>query len=221
MAVEPLEAVQDGPPDRLRQPQASRQVRADLAVRPRPLGLQPPDARRAAQCLQSRSVNTQARQELQRLTRLGRIDQVTASADHDVIPAEHRGDLMRRRGAAGEPHQRSVIDLDLTTYIQPRPPGQLRRQQARAHRLTRRVPASQVTHHRQRRDHARHADPLPHKRKSKDQLMVWVAVRSRCPGRSQSASQEVLELVAAARWVIQRAAAIVAGQSRRLAVTGG
>ena len=162
MAVEPLEAVQDGPPDRLRQSQASRQVRADLAVRPCPLGLQPPDACRAAQYLQSRSINTQARQELQRLARLGRVDQITAGADHDVIPAEHRGDLMRRRGAAGEPHQRSVIDLDLTSYIQSRPPGQLRRQQARAHRLARRVPASQVTDHRQRRDHARHAGPFPH-----------------------------------------------------------
>ena len=41
------------------------------------------------------------------------------------------------------------------------PPGQFRRQQARAHRLARRVRASQVAHHRQRRDHTRHADPLP------------------------------------------------------------
>jgi len=32
--------------------------------------------------------------------RLGRVDQITAGADHDVIPAEHRGDLVRRRGAA-------------------------------------------------------------------------------------------------------------------------
>ena len=120
-------------------------------------------------------LSRQKRSRLDTVNRLGRIDQITTSADHDVIPAEHRGDLVRRRGAAGEPHQRSVIDLDLTSYIQPRPPGQLRRQQARAHRLARRVPASQVTDHRQCRDHARHADLLPDKGKSKDQLMVWVA----------------------------------------------
>jgi hypothetical protein len=106
LAVEALEAVQDSPPDRLRQPQPSRQIRADLAVRSRPLSLQPSDTCRATQRPQPRGVNTQA---------------------------------------------------------------QLRRQQARAHRLTRRMPASQVTHHRQRRDHTRHADPLPHNRKSKDQ----------------------------------------------------
>jgi hypothetical protein len=115
VTVEPLEAVQHRPPDCLRQPQPSRQIRADLAVRPRPLGLQPPDASRAAQRPQPRGVNTQARQELQRLARLGRIDQITAGTDHDVIPAEHRGDLMRRRRAAGEPHQGAVIDLTLTT----------------------------------------------------------------------------------------------------------
>jgi hypothetical protein len=43
--------------------------------------------------------------------------------------------------------------------------------------------------------------------------MVRVAGPIQMSRRSQSASQEVLELVAAARWVIQRAAAIVAGQS--------
>jgi hypothetical protein len=67
------------------------------------------------------------------------------------------------------PSRRSDPDLALTTFIKSRPPGQLRRQQARAHRLARRVPASQVAHRRQCRDHTRHADPLPHNRKSKDQ----------------------------------------------------
>jgi hypothetical protein len=155
--------------NRVRQPQASRQIRADLAVRPRPLSFQPSDACRAAQRPQPRGINAQACQELQRLARLGRVDQVTTGADHDVIAAEHGGDLVRRRGAAGETHQGAVVDLALTTFIEPRPPGQLRRQQARAHRLARRVPSSQVTHHRQCRDHTRHADRLPHKRKSKDQ----------------------------------------------------
>ena len=162
VAVETLETVQHSPPDRVRQPQASRQIRADLAVRPRPLSFQPPDTCRPAQRPQPRGVNAQACQELQRLTRLGRVDQVTTSPDHDVITAEHRGDLMRRRSAAGEPHQRAVVHLTPTTFIESRPPGQLRRQQARPHRLARRMPASQVTHHRQCRDHTRHADPLPH-----------------------------------------------------------
>jgi hypothetical protein len=118
------------------------------AVRPRPLSLQLRDARRAAQCPQPRGVHAQARQELQGLARLGRIDQVASGADHDVVAAEHGGDLVRRRRAAGEPHQGAVIDLAPTTLIKSRPPGQLRRQQARAHRLARRVPASQVAHHR-------------------------------------------------------------------------
>jgi hypothetical protein len=52
LAVEALEAVQDSPPDRLRQPQPSRQIRADLAVRSRPLSLPtpagPPSARNRA-----------------------------------------------------------------------------------------------------------------------------------------------------------------------------
>ena len=168
-AIETLEAVQDRAPDRLRQPQASRQVRADLTVGPRPLRLQLRHARRAAQRPQAHRVYAQARQELHRLARLGRIDQVSPGADHDVIAAEHGGDLVRRRGTAGEPHQRPVVHLALTALIEPRPPGQFRRQQARAHRLARRMPASQVAHHRQRRDHARHADRVPHDRKSKDQ----------------------------------------------------
>jgi hypothetical protein len=169
VAVETLEAVQDGVPDCLRQPQTSRQVRADLTVGPRPFSLQPSDACRAAQRPQARGVDAQTCQELQCLAWLGRIDQVTTGADHDVIAAEHSGDLMRRRGAAGEPHQGAVVDLALTTLIEPRPPGQLRRQQARARCLARRVPASQVAHHRQCRNHTRHADRLPHSHKSKDQ----------------------------------------------------
>jgi hypothetical protein len=169
VSVEALEAVQNSPPDRVRQRQPSRQIRADLAVRPRPLSLQPSDACRAAQRPQPRGINAQACQELQRLARLGRVDQVTTGADHDVIAAEHRGDLVRRRRAAGEPHQRAVVHLTPTTLIESCPPGQLRRQQARAHRLARRMPASQVAHPRQRRDHTRHADPLPHDPKSKDQ----------------------------------------------------
>jgi hypothetical protein len=142
--------------------EASRAEPADdHVVRPRPLRFQPSDARRAAQRPQPRRVNAQASQELQRLARLDRVDQVTTSADHDVITAEHGGDLVRRRSAPGEPHQGAVIDLAPTTSIKSRPPGQLRRQQARAHRLARRVPASQIAHHRQRRDHTRHADPSP------------------------------------------------------------
>ena len=52
------------------------------------------------------------------------------------------------------------------------PPGQFRRQQARAHRLARRVRASQVAHHRQRRDHTRQAGRLPHNGKSRDHGMM-------------------------------------------------
>ncbi|HTU05904.1 MAG TPA: hypothetical protein VMG13_10165 [Trebonia sp.] len=65
---------------------------------------------RAAQGLQPRGVHAQPGQELQRLARLGRVDQVAPGADHDVI-AEHGGYLAQGRGAAGEPHQRAVIDL--------------------------------------------------------------------------------------------------------------
>jgi hypothetical protein len=72
VAVEALEAVQDSTPDRVRQPQASRQIRADLAVRPRPLSFQPSDACRAAQRPQPRGINAQACQELQRLVHWAR-----------------------------------------------------------------------------------------------------------------------------------------------------
>ena len=80
-------------------------------------------------------------------------------------PAE-RAELAAVAAAQRDPVKRSSALA--AVVIEPRPPGQLRRQQARAHRLTRRVPASQITHHRQRRDHTRHADPLPHNPESKD-----------------------------------------------------
>ena len=134
-AVEALEAVQDRAPDPLRQPEAGRQVSADLTVCPCPLGLQPRDARRAAHRAQPHRVHAQASQELHGLGRLGRIDEVSPGADHDVVAAEHRGDLVRGRRTAGEPHQRPVVDLALITLIEPRPASQFRREQARAHRL--------------------------------------------------------------------------------------
>jgi hypothetical protein len=118
-----------------RQPEASRQVRADLAVGPCPLGLQPRDARRSAHRAQPHRVHARAGQELHGLGRLGRIDEVSPGADHDVVAAEHRGDLVRGRRTAGEPQQRAVVDLALITLIEPRPARQFRREHARAHRL--------------------------------------------------------------------------------------
>jgi len=90
------------------------------------------------------------------------MDERSGALTWHVIAAEHGGDLMRRRGATGEPHQRPAVHLALTAPIEPRPPGQLRRQQARAHRLARRMPARQVAHHRQRRDHASDTCRFPH-----------------------------------------------------------
>jgi hypothetical protein len=76
---------------------------------------------------------------------------------------------MRRRSTASKPHQGPVVDLALLALTETRPPGQFRRQQTCAHRLTRRMAASQVAHHRQRRDHARDTSRFTHNRKSKDQ----------------------------------------------------
>ena len=59
---------------------------------------------------------------------------VSPGADHDVVAAEHGGDLVRGRCTAGEPQQRPV-DLALITLIEPRPASQFSREQARAHRL--------------------------------------------------------------------------------------
>jgi len=73
-----------------------------------------------------------------------------------------------------------------------RPPGQLRRQQARAHRLTRRVPTSQIAHHRQRRDHTRHADALPHNHKSKNQQTTSPVNGRRSATNSDSAARSPL-----------------------------
>jgi hypothetical protein len=58
---------------------------------------------------------------LVRLARLGRVDQVTTGADHDVIAAEHGRDLVRRRRAAGEG----------VTATSARSPGGRRRQRFR------------------------------------------------------------------------------------------
>ena len=58
--------------------------------------------------------------ELQRLARLGRVDQVTPGTGHDVIAAEQRGDLVLCGGAAGEPQQGAVADLAPTTFTESR-----------------------------------------------------------------------------------------------------
>ena len=168
-AIEALEGVQNGAAHRLRQPQAPRQDRAHLAVRACSLSLQPCHTLSAAQDPQAFSIHAKARKELHRLCRHRRVDQVAAGPDDDVITAECRGDLMRRRRAPGEPQQRPVVDLALANPIQPRPPGKLGREQARAHRLTRRMPASRIARHRQRRDHAADPHQLTHRRKPKEQ----------------------------------------------------
>ena len=109
-----VRSVQDGPAHGLRQPQPAGQVGADLAVRARPLGHQPADAgRRRPASAAASAPSPRPGQEPQRLARLGRVDQVTAGADDDVVAAERGGDLVRRRGAAGEAQQRRVVDLAL------------------------------------------------------------------------------------------------------------
>ena len=167
MAVVALERIQDGPADLLRQPQSPGQARPDLAVRPRPLGLQPGHAGRAAQRLQLARAHVWAGQELLRLSRHGRVDQVASRPHRDIVAAERRRYLVRRRRAANEPQQRPVVDLPLPQQIEPRPPGQLGREQARAHRLAGRMAASEVAGHRQRGDHPAHPHQFTHGRKSK------------------------------------------------------
>ena len=101
-----------------------------------------------------------------RLPRHSRIDQVACRPHRDIITAERRRYLVRRRRAPDEPQQRPVINLALPDEIETGPPGQLGREQARAHRLAGRMTASQVTRHRQRRDHAAHPHQITHSRKS-------------------------------------------------------
>ena len=164
--VEALEPVEHGPADSVGQPQPAGEVGADLAVGARALGDELGHGRGAAQDPQAAGAVAEAREQPHRLRRPGRVDQVAARPDNDVVAAERRGELVRRRGTAGEPQERRVVDVAPAGLAEPRPPRELGREQARSHRLARRMSASQVTRHRQRRDDTTDAGGLAHERDS-------------------------------------------------------
>ena len=110
-AVEALEAVEHGAADGVGQPQAPASGRR----RPRSRRARPPRRtsrhHRPAQRSAASAALAEAGEEPQRLGRPRGVDQVAARADQDVVAAERGGDLVRRRGAAGEAQQRRVVDV--------------------------------------------------------------------------------------------------------------
>ena len=166
-AIEALEGVQNGAARRLRQQQAPRQGRAHLAVRACSLSLQPCHTLSAAQDPQAFSIHAKARKELHRLCgTVGR-----SGRRGPGRRCHHR--RMPRRSHATSPRTRRTATVSRN---RPRPggpdpalpAGQVRSRAGRAHRLTRRMPASQIARHRQRRDHAADPHQLTHRRKSKE-----------------------------------------------------
>ena len=123
-------------------------------------------ARRATQDPQAAGAVPKAGEQPHRLGRPGRVDQVAARPHDDVIAAKGGRDLVRRRGAAGEAQQRRVVNVAPSGFGEPRPPRELACKQAGPHRLARRVPASQVARHRQRRHDPTDAGRLAHERDS-------------------------------------------------------
>ena len=97
----------------------SQSARAPSAFsRATPAG--PPSARSRVR------VHAQAGQELLASPGLGRVDQVARAPDRDIIAAERRRDLVRRRRTAGEPQQRPVVDLGLPDARRAPPAGPVR-----------------------------------------------------------------------------------------------
>jgi hypothetical protein len=105
---------------------------------------------------------TETGEEPKRFDRPGRVNEITARANRDIVAAECRRSLVRGRGAPGKTHQGRVVHLSLRSRTQFGATGELRGEQARAHRLTAWMPAGQVTGHRQRGDHPGNPEPLGH-----------------------------------------------------------
>ena len=105
---------------------------------------------------------TETGKKPKRLDRSGRVNEITARANRDIVAAERRRRLLRGRGAPGKAHQGRVVHVGQRSRTQFGATGELRGEQARAHRLTAWMPAGQVTGHRQRGDDAGNAEPLGH-----------------------------------------------------------
>ena len=108
----------------------------------------------------------------------GRVASIRSPRERTAMssPPKRGGRLVRGRRASGKTHQARVEDLALPNRRQPGPARQFGRQQAGAHRLTRRVAASQVTGHRQRRDHTGNANLPGHRSESRRVVgRFWVA----------------------------------------------
>jgi hypothetical protein len=105
---------------------------------------------------------TETGKEAKRFGRSGRVNEITARANRDIVAAKRPRNLVRRRCAPSKAHQGRVVHLAQRGRAQFGSTAKLDGQQASAHRFPARMPACQVADHRQRRDHPGNAEPLGH-----------------------------------------------------------
>jgi hypothetical protein len=160
--VEAFERAQNGVTYGLGQPQPLREIGPDLTVGPSRLSDNSGHPWTLGQDPQLVGAVAQPGQEPDRFHRPSRVDQIPACANNHVIAAERGGRFVRGRRATREAHQTGVEHLALRPGAVPCSACQFGRQQARAHRFTRRMPSSQITGHGQCRDHTGEANLAGH-----------------------------------------------------------